>query len=154
MKNKTILFVCTANVKRSVIAEYCLKDYLLKNHIEGIETYSAGMSAPSDTSNFSMTHFSELKKINIDASGHKPRQVDENLVKKANLIIVFDNASKQWLKDKFNLNALLFNEVYKNESSETKGSNFEGDKDARTISELHYIYNAIPTLYKNLVKYI
>lgn len=154
MKNKKIIFVCTANVKRSVIAEYCLKDYLLKNHIEGIETSSAGINAPSDTSNFSMTHFIELKKIGIDASGHKPRQLDENLVKKADLIIVFDNTSKQWLKDKFNLNAPLFNEIYKNESSETKGSNFEGDKDTRMILELHYICNAIPTLYKNLVNYI
>ena len=60
---KNILFVCTDNIGRSVIAEYSLKDLLNRNKIDDVFVSSAGTNADSDISGFSMAHFPEMKKV-------------------------------------------------------------------------------------------
>jgi protein-tyrosine-phosphatase len=147
-----ILFVCTDNIGRSVTAEYCLKDYLAKHNIDGVDVASAGTHADSDMTGFSMAHFPKLMKLGIDASGHKRRQLSQELVDCADKIVVFDNSHQGWIRQKFGLNVPLYNEIYINESTEIRvsGPELKGTSDDRMIQLVDYIYSSTPTFWENL----
>ena len=108
-----IVFVCTDNIGRSVISEYLLQDYLKKNNIANIEVSSAGINAGSDASKFSMAHFGELKKMGVDASGHKRRQMDKEIADSADLIIASEKLHQDWIKENIGIEVPLFNKIYK-----------------------------------------
>jgi len=99
---KTILFVCTGNTCRSAMAEGIFKK-MLKERTEDDSRFniiSAGISALPG-----MSPTSEAIKVmteqGIDISRHIATQVQENLVKKADLILVMSNTHKNYVKTKF-----------------------------------------------------
>jgi len=149
-----IVFVCTDNVGRSVIGEYVLRDYLSKNNIENIDVSSAGTNASSDTTGFSMAQFGRMKELGIDASGHKRIQLTKEIAKKANLLVIFDDSHKKWIKDTLGLNSILFNEIYKNKQSSIRCKDFATNlpMDDKMIEVTDYIYEAIPTFFKKIQK--
>lgn len=149
-----IVFVCTDNVGRSVIGEYTSKDYLKKNHIYNMDVTSAGTNASSDTTGFSMTQFDRMKELGIDASDHQRTQLTEKLANQANLLVVFDDSHKKWIKDTLGLNSILFNEIYKNEQSSIRCKDFATNlpMDDKMIEVTDYIYEAIPTFFKKIQK--
>jgi protein-tyrosine-phosphatase len=63
-----ILFVCTDNYTRSVIAEFCLRDYLKETNNTAITVASAGIRANSDISKYSGIHFSIMNEMGNDTS--------------------------------------------------------------------------------------
>lgn len=155
-KKYKILFICTDNYGRSIIAERCLKDYLAKNYISDYEVASAGTNASSDTTGFALSQFSELKKFDIDGSIPQRTQLTPELAKSADLIIIFDHFHKDWLKTNLNLSAPLFNEIYKDESTPINCKNYN-DKypiDEKMIQIVNYIYKAMPTLFRQIEKII
>lgn len=156
MKNgkNTIVFVCTDNIGRSVIAEYVLKDYIKNNRINNFCILSSGTDASSDISGFSMAHFDELKKLGIDASEHKRRQLTKELVDTADLLISFDTSHQEWIKKHFGIISPLFNQIYKNEESSLRCKEFGENlpKDERMIKITDYIHNAMPVLFENIKK--
>lgn len=145
-----LVFLCTDNFGRSVISKYCLQDYLAKNNIQNFEVSSAGTNATSDTSKFSSAHFDEMKKMGLDVSDRTRTQIDENIVKNTDLIIGFDNSHKKFMKENFNLDIPIFNEIYKNESSELRCSSLSEDKDEKMILMTRYICGAIPQVFANI----
>lgn len=153
MNKKKILFVCTDNFGRSVIAEYCFRDYLQKNHIDDIKVASAGTNASSDTTGFSIKHLDELKKFGIEAK-IKRIQLTQELAKEADLIICFDQANQSWIKENLNLDVPLFNQVYKKEntpiSCKEYPENLTLDEKMPKIAD--YIYQATPALWANIKK--
>ena len=61
-KNKYMInFVCTDNFGRSVIAEYCLRNFCEQNNINNLDVISSGIYASSDTSKFSLADYEESK---------------------------------------------------------------------------------------------
>ena len=84
-EKKTVLFVCTGNSCRSVMADYLLKD-IVKDR-EDVEIFSAGTSVFLQTTASNET-IAVLKEKGIDAAAHFSRPIDTILLKQADLIFV------------------------------------------------------------------
>ena len=86
---KTVLFVCTGNSCRSVMAEYLLKKKLNDMGRHDVEIVSAGTFAF-----FGMSPTRETLKlvggVGMDASAHRAQKVSPELLKKSDLILVME----------------------------------------------------------------
>ena len=81
-----VLFVCTGNTCRSVMAEHIAR----KKFGKGIEVASAGVS-PGSTED-AQNAVSTLKKLfNVDASSHKPKDVRTIAIDTFDLVVTMDN---------------------------------------------------------------
>jgi len=99
---KTILFVCTGNTCRSTMAEGIFKK-MLKERTEDDSRFniiSAGISAlpgMSPTSEAILVMFEQ----GIDISQHHTQALQEELIKKADLILVMANEHKEYIHKEF-----------------------------------------------------
>lgn len=92
---KIILFVCTGNSCRSVMAEYLLKDMLKKaGHEDNVQVLSAGTGVFVRSSASAET-LTVLRKDGIDAHGHQSQPVSGVLIKKSDLILVMTRGHRQ-----------------------------------------------------------
>lgn len=86
---KTVLFVCTGNSCRSVMAEYLLKKAMIDKGRNDVEALSAGTFAF-----FGMGPTREtvrlIEGIGLDASGHHAQKINAELIKKCDLILAME----------------------------------------------------------------
>jgi len=82
---KTVLFICTGNSCRSVMAEYLLKNGVAGN--DNIEILSAGTGVFLQSTASAET-VAVLAEEGVDAKGHVSQPVNTILLKKSDLIIV------------------------------------------------------------------
>ncbi len=97
LKNKTVLFVCTGNSCRSVMAEAFLKKMLLNR--EDIEVISAGTNALVGMHPTAETKALLLKE-GIDVSFHSAQTISGALLKKADLILVMEKSHEAKILDR------------------------------------------------------
>ena len=129
---KTILFVCTGNTCRSAMAEGIFKK-MLKERKEDNSSFnilSAGISALPG-----MSPTPEAIKVmfeqGIDISQHHAQELREELIKKADLILVMANEHKEYIYKEFpfaqNKTFLLkkFTLNNKTESNQNNERNYE-----------------------------
>ena len=84
-----VLFVCTANVCRSPLAEGYLKFLLQKDPVDGIEVSSAGVLALSGLPAFSCA--AEVAKINeFDISDHRARRLTRPMAIESDVIFCME----------------------------------------------------------------
>jgi len=104
-----ILFVCTGNTCRSLVAELYLKNYIEQFRLNGIEVNSCGISASPF---FRVPDIIKkiLKKDNIEVRGHVATSVNEQLVNNADIILVMEKLHQSvllsrypWIKSKIYL---------------------------------------------------
>ncbi len=89
MSLKRMLFVCTGNSCRSVIAKYLMQDLLRNAKITDIRIDSAGVFAHEGMPSTQETQ-QVLKEVGVDCSGHAARVVTPELVRGADLVLVME----------------------------------------------------------------
>ncbi|WP_309119316.1 hypothetical protein [Paenibacillus sp.] len=106
-----ILFVCTDNYTRSVIAELCMRHYLKETRNASINVESAGIRATSDISKYSNVHFDIMNEMGIDTSCFKRTQFNVSCFDHYEVIIGMSELHRDHIKQTYNRDILLFNEV-------------------------------------------
>jgi len=99
---RSILFVCTGNTCRSIMAQGML-ERMLKENVENSYRYniqSAGISAILGMSPTSEATLVMLEQ-GIDISQHQAQPLRKELVKKADLILVMANEHKEYIQKEF-----------------------------------------------------
>ena len=96
VNKKVVLFVCTGNSCRSVMAEYLLKSKLIGR--EDVEVISAGTSVFFKTA-ASQETLSVLRERGINAAIHISRPLGRTMLRKADLIIAMTRAHRMQILD-------------------------------------------------------
>ena len=106
-KLQSVLFVCTGNIFRSVAAEYALKAGL------GVSTSCVVSSAGIDVKPQSVHDWvqTKLREKGADPTSHVQRQLTQELVDVADLVIAMGRDHQVFVRKQFGRDVPLFNQV-------------------------------------------
>jgi len=142
LNKKIVLFVCTGNSCRSVMAEGLLKKKLEQMGKNNVEVISAGI-AMIDGLRPTFETLQLLKEEGIDFSQHVSQRITPLLIKKADLILVMESIHEDKVKElvpSAENNLFLLKEFAKI----NKGGNLEiPDPIGRSFGEYKIIFNII-----------
>lgn len=93
-KIKSVLFVCTGNSCRSVMAEGLLKKYLKELGKDDIEVHSAGIMPLGGLPPTEET-IQTMKEEGVDVSGVRSHSLTDEMIRKADLILVMERLHKE-----------------------------------------------------------
>ncbi|MDD5238298.1 MAG: L-threonylcarbamoyladenylate synthase [Candidatus Omnitrophica bacterium] len=93
-KNKTVLFICSGNSCRSVMAQALLKKVLKEKNRADVEVLSAGTLI---LSGLGVTEGTKevLRREGIDASAHRSQRVTKEMIKKSDIILVMEKQHEE-----------------------------------------------------------
>ena len=153
-----ILFVCSGNVFRSLIAEKCFNAYVARNHIQKLQADSAG-TCVTPQKPLKVT-LERLAFYNIKPR-HRYKQLSQKLIDKNDLIIAMNTDHQDYIKENFKVYAPLFNEVAYGKHKgiadfQIAVNNLQSQKAIRKYAYflVDYIYKATPKLVANLDKWV
>jgi protein-tyrosine phosphatase len=145
---KSILFICTGNIFRSLVAEYALKAWLGPD--SGYVVSSAGIDAlPQPVHPFVRDC---LLKKGADPSPHVQRKLSPELLNGADLPVAMGLDHREFIRTQFHRDVLLFNQIcYEreepvldlHEAMTDRPVNPESARDY-IVSVVDYIWNAMP----------
>jgi protein-tyrosine phosphatase len=95
-----VLFVCTGNTCRSPMAEALLQNQLSFSKRKKYSISSAGTNA-TGSSHASILATEAMQAINIDISGHKSRQLTNEMVDRADLILALSETHAESVRGSY-----------------------------------------------------
>jgi len=106
-KLRSVLFVCTGNIFRSMTAEFALKAGL------GLGTSCVVSSAGIDVKPQSVPEWVQirLREKGADTSRHVQRQLTKELVEAADLVIAMGRNHQAFVREQFGRDVSLFNQI-------------------------------------------
>ena len=155
-----VLFVCTGNIFRSMSAEYCLKDYIKKNNLIGVEVASAGTCAiPEPMDKITK---STLLSFEINPSKHKQRKINAKYFDEYDLIVAMHKNHQEFIKKHFEKEVPLFDEICYNKKVSVLNENQlmpDWQDHADTIKlytkyTVEFIHKSIPLFVQNMGKFV
>jgi len=104
---KSILFICTGNIFRSMVAEYALKALLGPE--PGYAIGSAGIEAVPQRMHALIRD--RLLEKGVDPSGHVQRKLTQDLLDRTHVPVAMGLDHREYIRRQFNRDVLLFNEI-------------------------------------------
>lgn len=104
---KSILFVCTGNIFRSMTAEYALKAALGPQPLYRVS--SAGTEAKFQV--MAPEVHARLAQRGLDASAHQQRRVTAEMLIEADVVVAMGLDHRHHLREQFGREAWLFNQI-------------------------------------------
>jgi len=93
-----ILFVCSANMSRSFLAEKLLGKEVEMLNLRDVSVSSAGLYASGlNQPDRNMVEY--LSEIGIPSSEHRPKQISKKDINRANIILVMENAHATMIRE-------------------------------------------------------
>ena len=155
---KSILFVCTGNIFRSMTAEYALKAAL------GLESAYVVSSAGTEAKPQEMVHYvrARLYQRGLDPAKHQQRRMTADMLNEAKLIVAMGLDHRAYLKEQFGREAWLFNQVCFGQEEPVLDigealPNWPPDPAAQAaygISVVDYICDSMPYFSQNIERYL
>ncbi|WP_177178652.1 hypothetical protein [Paenibacillus sp. PDC88] len=116
-----------------------------------MQVASAGIRANSDINKYSELHFKIMNDMNIDTSEFKRTQFDNEAFLKYDIIIGMSELHKEFVKNEYNKDIHLFNELYKEQNTSINiGAPDREDFEEKMRELIQYFIDAIPEVMSNL----
>ena len=103
----SILFVCTGNIFRSMVAEWTLKAHLDAG--SELHIHSAGTIAKPQPMNIHVKQY--LLERGVDPNAHRQKKLTDQIIEASDLVIAMGRDHQDFLYDNFDYEAPLFMEV-------------------------------------------
>ena len=96
-----ILFVCTANRYRSVIASKCFQNELIKRKVEGKWSVLSAGTWTTDGLPAMTDAIKKAQEIGLDIHEHRSRAITGEVLEESDLVLVMESGQKEALQIEF-----------------------------------------------------
>ena len=147
---RRILFVCTGNVFRSVVADALFRKYCTEQDIKDVESGSAGTVAMPER--VDPATIRKLEDYGVTIDKHAQKRVSRDLLQRFDIIISMAKRHQKVLKDTYQTESHLFNGVAYGEDTSIKdvdevledpGEDYEGRR-KHIEATIDHIWKAMP----------